>query len=123
MKKLNPKQKRFCEEYVIDLNATQSAIRAGYSKKTAGVSGWEILKKPYISEYIAKLRQDMQDRTKITADNVLNRVNDLATESEDDNTKLRANDMLMKHLGLYEKDNKQSAIKINAIEVKFVKSK
>ena len=115
MKKLNPKQKRFCEEYVIDLNATQSAIRAGYSKKTAGVSGWEILKKPYISEYIAKLRQDMQDRTKITADNVLNRVNDLATEAEDDNTKLRANDMLMKHLGLYEKDNKQSSTEITLV--------
>lgn len=49
---LTLKQKRFCEEYLIDLNATQAAIRAGYSKKTAYAIGWENLKKPYIRKYI-----------------------------------------------------------------------
>ena len=43
--KLNEKQKMFCEEYIIDLNATQSAIRAGYSEKTAYSIGQRLLKK------------------------------------------------------------------------------
>lgn len=53
-KKLTAKQQRFCDEYLIDLNATQAAIRAGYSKKTAGVIATENLQKPYIKEYIEK---------------------------------------------------------------------
>jgi phage terminase small subunit len=51
-KKLTPKQQRFCDEYLIDLNATQAAIRAGYSEKTASVIGNENLGKPYLKEYI-----------------------------------------------------------------------
>ena len=54
MAKLTAKQQRFCDEYLIDLNATQAAIRAGYSKKTAAVIATENLRKPYISEYIEK---------------------------------------------------------------------
>ena len=50
--KMTERQKRFCDEYLIDLNATQAAIRAGYSKKTATVIGAENLTKPYIQEYI-----------------------------------------------------------------------
>jgi phage terminase small subunit len=52
MGKMTPKQKRFCDEYLIDLNATQAAIRAGYSEKTATVIGAENLTKPNIKEYI-----------------------------------------------------------------------
>lgn len=52
MAQMTAKQKLFCDEYLIDLNATQAAIRAGYSQKTAGVTGNENLKKPYIKEYI-----------------------------------------------------------------------
>ena len=51
-KKLTAKQQRFCDEYLIDLNATQAAIRAGYSAKTAGVIAAENLKKPNIKNYI-----------------------------------------------------------------------
>lgn len=50
--KLTAKQQRFCDEYLIDLNATQAAIRAGYSKKTAGSIGTENMQKPLIKEYI-----------------------------------------------------------------------
>ena len=50
--KLTAKQKRFCDEYLIDLNATQAAIRAGYSAKTAGAIGTENLQKPSIKAYI-----------------------------------------------------------------------
>ena len=51
---LTEKQKRFCDEYLIDLNATQAAIRAGYSEKTARQTATENLSKPYIREYIDK---------------------------------------------------------------------
>jgi phage terminase small subunit len=50
--KLTDKQKRFCEEYLIDLNATQAAIRAGYSAKTAKSIGQENLTKPDILQYV-----------------------------------------------------------------------
>ena len=52
MAKMTPKQQRFCDEYLIDLNATQAAIRAGYSKKTAYSIGIENLRKPEIKSYI-----------------------------------------------------------------------
>ena len=52
MAKLTAKQQRFCDEYLIDLNATQAAIRAGYSKKTAYSIGIENLRKPEIKKYI-----------------------------------------------------------------------
>lgn len=53
-KKMTAKQKRFCDEYLIDLNVTQAAIRAGYSKRTAYAIGQENLKKPMLKEYIEK---------------------------------------------------------------------
>lgn len=64
MVKLTPKQQRFCEEYLIDLNATQAAIRSGYSKKTAYSIGTENLKKPEIEKYI-KQRLDEKEKALI----------------------------------------------------------
>lgn len=49
---MNAKQKRFCDEYLVDCNATQAAIRAGYSSKTAYAAGSNNLKKPKLREYI-----------------------------------------------------------------------
>ena len=70
-RKLSPKQERFVHEYLVDLNALQAAIRAGYSKDTAGAIGHENLKKPEIQAAIAKARQEQQERTQITADSVV----------------------------------------------------
>ena len=56
MANLTPKQQRFVEEYLIDLNATQAAIRAGYSEKTAKSVGHENLTKPDLKKYIDKGR-------------------------------------------------------------------
>jgi phage terminase small subunit len=53
-KNMTPKQTRFIDEYLIDLNATQAAIRAGYSKKTARQMGTENLSKPYIKVELEK---------------------------------------------------------------------
>lgn len=71
VKKLTPKQKAFCEEYLKDLNATQSAIRAGYSSKTANRIATENLSKLVIQEYISFLKGQREERTQITSDRVL----------------------------------------------------
>jgi len=69
--KLTPKQAKFCREYMVDLNATQAAIRAGYSKKTANVIGPENLAKPCIQALIANATAKQAEKTGITAENVL----------------------------------------------------
>ena len=69
--KLTDKQKRFCDEYLIDLNATQAAIRAGYSKKTAFTIANENLKKPYIRGYIDERLKQLEDKRIAKADEVL----------------------------------------------------
>lgn len=71
MEKLTPKQERFCEECLIDLNATQAAIRAGYSEKTANEQGARLLANVSVQEKIAELKAERSQRTKITQDRVV----------------------------------------------------
>lgn len=68
---MTDKQKRFCEEYMIDLNATQAAIRAGYSPKTAQQTSHENLLKPVIQNYISQLQAKQSRRTGVSADRVV----------------------------------------------------
>ena len=68
---LTKKQKMFVAEYLVDLNATQAAIRAGYSEKNAGKIGPELLGKTRISEAIQEQMDARENRTLITADKVL----------------------------------------------------
>lgn len=68
---LTAKQEAFVREYLIDLNATQAAIRAGYSEKTAGQIGDENLKKPEIAAAVKAAIDERSRRTEITADRVL----------------------------------------------------
>lgn len=70
--KLTAKQAAFVAEYLIDLNATQAAIRAGYSEKTANVIGAENLSKPYIAQEIAKHQEERTKRLVVTADSLVN---------------------------------------------------
>lgn len=70
-KKLTAKQQRFCDEYLIDLNATQAAIRAGYSKKTAYSIGVENLKKPELKKYIEDRMAEKDKELIATGDEVL----------------------------------------------------
>lgn len=69
---LTEKQKRFCEEYVIDLNGTQAAIRAGYSEDTARSIASENFTKPNIQLYLSKLQKKLSDKTEIDAQKVIN---------------------------------------------------
>lgn len=68
---LKAKQKKFCDEYLIDLNATQAAIRAGYAVKTAGAIGAENLKKPQIQSYLQSRRQALSQTTEITQERII----------------------------------------------------
>jgi phage terminase small subunit len=71
MGELTPKQQRFVDEYLVDLNATQAAIRAGYSPKTARQQGHENLTKPYIEAAIQRAVQERSERTRVEADRVV----------------------------------------------------
>lgn len=68
---LTHKQSVFVAEYLIDMNATQAAIRAGYSEKTAGSQAFDLLKKPEIQDAISVAMAERSTRTDITQDRVL----------------------------------------------------
>lgn len=70
-KKLTPKQQRFCDEYLIDMNATQAAIRAGYSEKTARQIATENLSKPSIREYIDERMKEKEAELVADQDEVM----------------------------------------------------
>lgn len=109
---LTPKQKLFVDEYLVDLNATQAAIRAGYSEKTAYSIGNENLMKPEIAKAIQNAQQKRQERTEITQDCVVQEIADNAFRPASDAqesdfkhaSKAKYLDMLCKHLGVYDKE-------------------
>ncbi|OZI09596.1 hypothetical protein BWI93_03165 [Siphonobacter sp. BAB-5385] len=73
--KLSEKQKRFCDEYLIDLNGTQAAIRAGYSLRTANEQAAQLLQRPHIKAYIeerkSQLNQQLENKYLINKERVL----------------------------------------------------
>ena len=83
-KGLTPKQKRFCEEYLIDLNATQAYMRAGYSGtgSTATTNANRLLTNADIQAYIEKLQGKRQKRTEITADRVIQELAHIARRQD-----------------------------------------
>ena len=107
---LTEKQKRFVAEYLVDLNATQAAIRAGYSEKTAEQMGYQLLQKTSVQKAVQIAMKDRQQRTEITQDMVLDELGKVAFSKAADYTdatlkysnKLRALEMLGKHLGLFD---------------------
>ena len=123
--KMTARQMRFCDEYLIDLNATQAAIRAGYSEKTAGVMAAENLKKPIIREYIDQRMAEKEDALIADQDEVLKYLTSVLrgqTQSEivvvegtgegcsearamqkapDEKERLKAAELLGKRYGLY----------------------
>lgn len=139
MSELEEKQKMFCKEYLVDFNGTQAAIRAGYSKKTANEQASRLLTKVNVQTYLKQLIEKRNKRTNITQDDVVAdiiKVKDRCMQNEavldkegnetgiykfDSNGANKALDMLMKHTGGYETDNKQKAFNISvnreAVEV------
>ena len=95
---LTDKQKRFCEEYIIDLNATQAALRAGYCAKTVNPQGSQNLAKLSIQQEIKRLKAERSERTQVKADDVVlelakvafSNIEDYLTVDEDGETRLKS---------------------------------
>lgn len=133
---LNEKQKQFCNEFIIDFNGTQAAIRAGYSKRSAKQIAFENLTKHDFQAYIKELIENRNKRTGITQDEVVRDIIEVKNrcmqkvpvvrydkeekgyvQVQDENGRdiwqfdaqgaNKALDMLMKHTGGYDLDNKQ----------------
>lgn len=95
MAKLTAKQQRFCDEYLIDLNATQAAIRAGYSKKTANEQGARLLVNVSIQKKISELQKEREKRTEITQDSVLHELALIAFAKASDYAKVVEKDAMV----------------------------
>lgn len=136
---LTDKQQRFCEEYLVDLNATQAAIRAGYSEKTAQEQGSQNLSKLMVRARIEALQKERSEKLSIDAEWVLRRlvsISDRCMQAEpvmvfspadkamvhkedeegnrlyqfDSSGANRATEMIGKHIGFFEKDNEQNKL-------------
>ncbi len=161
---MNEKRKKFCDEYLIDLNATQAAIRAGYSERTANRIASQLLSKLDIQNYISEAQQKLQEKTGITQERVLSEFEKIAfanikeaytvdgglknikdlpdqiagaivgIETYDEKVeemvigttkkvkfadKIAALNSLARHLGMFEKDNKQKAIDLTKAKIVF----
>lgn len=106
-KPLTPKQTLFVQEYLVDLNATQAAIRAGYSKNTAKAIGAENLTKPDIADAVQKAMGARSERVVITQDSVLKNIEALRVKAESEcqlAVAARCLELQGKHVGLF-KDN------------------
>lgn len=107
---LTPKQKRFVAEYLIDLNATAAAKRAGYSEKTADRIGPELLGKTCVSQAIQEEIQERQRRTAVTQDYVIDKLKAIADKQASDapdsdlkySSQIKAIELLGKHLGAWD---------------------
>ena len=77
MSKLTDKQEAFCREYLVDLNATQAAIRAGYSKNTANRIASQLLSKLDIQELLISLKNNRNESVKLDAEYVLRRLKEI----------------------------------------------
>jgi phage terminase small subunit len=75
-KELTPKQQQFVEEYLFDFNATQAAVRAGYSKRSAYQLGYKLLQKPHVREAVDAARNERHARTRANHDYIVGRLVD-----------------------------------------------
>jgi len=121
-RRLSPKQKLFCEEYLIDLNATQAAIRAGYSKKTAYSIGEENLRKPDLAKQIQENMDKRSKKTEIGADYVLSGIVEVIEDAAqkvpigengceamlNHTAALKGHELLGKHLKLFTEKHEHS---------------
>jgi phage terminase small subunit len=98
---MTPKQKQFCQEYMVDLNGSKAAVRAGYSSKSANRAASNLLSKIDIQTEIQTLREAQEKRTQVNADWVLKQLRELALNACD-SVKVSALDKIAKHLGMYD---------------------
>lgn len=103
VKHLTPRQKAFCQEYVVDFNATQATIRAGYSPKNADKQGYLNLMNEGIRAYISDLTLSKQAKiVSVTPDYIVQKINEIIQKDDGkDADKLRGLELLARHLGMF----------------------
>ncbi len=111
MAKLTLKQLKFVTEYIVDLNATQAAIRAGYSKKTARAQGQAMLTKPAIRDEIALLRQKQDAVVLKGREDILLALEQIIFTSPADYCEMGADGLWYLYSGPDLPDNKRMALK------------
>jgi phage terminase small subunit len=107
---LTPKKARFVEEYLVDLNATGAAIRAGYTKTNASQMGHNLLQEPEVKAAIKEGKAKISERTKVTQDYVIQKLKKIAEMEAGDNAsyrvrvgnQIRALELLGRHVGLFD---------------------
>jgi phage terminase small subunit len=141
MEVLTDKQEAFCQQYLLDLNATQAAIRAGYSENTAAIIGHENLTKPNVASRVRELMAARADRVQVDADWVLGRLLEISNKCMEAKAVMvfdpvdkclkqketadgdllyefdaaganKATELIGKHLGFFEKNNNQKRPKV-----------
>jgi len=123
MKKLTPKQQRFCQQYVIDFNASRAARDAGYKSHAARAMGCENLQKPAVAARIRELQASTEADYKISRAKVLQGIQEIAENGESEAIRLRALDLLGKHIGIYNETNRQKKPDlVNVVDVVIHKS-
>jgi len=98
---MNTRQDIFVSEYLKSGNATEAAINAGYSKKTAYSIGQRLLKNVEINQKIMKYREKISQEAELKVCDIVLEIRELALNAKSETNRLRAYDMLMKHLGGY----------------------
>jgi phage terminase small subunit len=117
--KLTIKQQRFIDEYMIDLNATQAAIRAGYSKRSANAVGNENMAKPIIRAEIDKRLQEKHDATIADREEVLRTLTRVLRREEKENVVA----VVKKHKSSYDKNGKKKIVDEETPEVVEIPAK
>ncbi|MHB1688736.1 MAG: terminase small subunit [Ignavibacteriaceae bacterium] len=121
MKKIDisEKQKMFCREYLKDFNGTQAAVRAGYSIKSARQQAADLLTKPNIFKFLETLKEKHVLKAELSVDSIINEFKSIGFASADGEViktsdKLKALEMLGKHLGMFKELSEPET------EVKFI---
>lgn len=120
---LTAKQKAFVREYLVDLNATQAAIRAGYSKRSAYSTGQRMLKNDEVQKAIQKAQKRREERTEVTQDYVIAKLREIVEKDASDGpdselkyaNKIRALELLGKHTGAFDgcaKEGQNEPVKV-----------
>ena len=126
MQKLTVKQALFVKHYLADLNATQAAIRAGYSKKTANVIGPENLAKPCIAEAVKKAMDKRAEKIGLSAETVLRDIKTikegcmLPGDAYNPNAALKACELEGKHLKMFTDKHEVTGKDGGPIETEYI---
>ena len=103
---LKKKEERFCQEYVIDYNGTQAAIRAGYKESDAANRATRLLRKAEVSARVHELEKEIAERLGLSQDYVVIQLvqrYEECREQKDAKNALKALELIGKHLGMFEK--------------------